>query len=309
MFEDLIRDGKRILDLHVHVGPEFLNRRYTIDSLASEGQREGFGFVAKNHFQPTTAWAARLAPRSSVPVIGSVVLNRGVGGIHVEAVRAALSGFKADPMNTKTDPGRFVVWMPTIHAEAHLACYGRKDISTDWGCAPEFQAEYPEGQGLTIWDSIGGGRIGPETRSVLEYIAEHDLVLATGHLSSDEAETLVREAAGAGVRRICITHPLFQATDMPLDIQKTLTELEGVYVELAYVNLAIDHLSPESYVEVIRRCGPENVVLSTDLGQVTQEPVAEGWRRFHSLLHERGVSDREFVRMAVDNPHRLVFGT
>jgi len=46
---------KPILNLHVHVGPEFIRRRYTIKSLAEEAQCESFGFVAKNHFQPTTA--------------------------------------------------------------------------------------------------------------------------------------------------------------------------------------------------------------------------------------------------------------
>jgi hypothetical protein len=308
MLDHLNRDGDGVLDLHVHVGPEFLNRRYTIESLAEEAQREGFGFVAKNHFQPTTAWAVRLAGRISVPVIGSIVLNRGVGGINPEAVRAALSGFKVDPTRTETEEGRFVVWMPTIHAEGHLAQYGRRDISTEWGCSPEYQAEYPIGEGLTVWERGSSSRLSSETRSVLDYIAAHDLVLATGHLRSNEVEALVDGAVSTGVRRICITHPLFQATAMPLEIQKALTALGGVYVELAYVNLAIDNLPIEHYMEVIRTVGTDHVVLSSDLGQVTQEPVTEGWNRFYRLLGERGLTDEEFARMAIENPRCLVLG-
>jgi Family of unknown function (DUF6282) len=47
-------DAKRVIDMHVHIGPEFLRRKYSATSLAEEARREGFGVVMKNHFQPTT---------------------------------------------------------------------------------------------------------------------------------------------------------------------------------------------------------------------------------------------------------------
>jgi len=111
---DKIRIDKPILDLHVHIGPEFLRRRYTIKSLAEEAQREFFGFAAKNHFQPTTAWAAMISNNYKIPIIGSITLNKSVGGINPEAVRAALSGFKTNPQKSKRESDRFIVWMPTI---------------------------------------------------------------------------------------------------------------------------------------------------------------------------------------------------
>ncbi len=40
------KTDRPILDLHVHVGPEFLTRRYDIETLAEEAQRE-----ATNIFQ------------------------------------------------------------------------------------------------------------------------------------------------------------------------------------------------------------------------------------------------------------------
>jgi hypothetical protein len=305
---DSLRTPRPILDLHVHVGPELLKRRYTVSSLAAEAEREGFGFVAKNHFQPTTAWTAMLRSRCSVPVIGSVALNHGVGGIGPEGIRAALSGCKSDPGQEDPDPGRFIVWMPTIHAEAHLAYFRRQDINVLWGCSPTYPRTYPAGGGLGVLDPEDPRRLHPAAQEVLRAIAERDLVLATGHLSATETGLLVREACRTGLNRIIVTHPLFQVTAMPLDRQVELGRSPGVFVELAYVNLAIDHLPIHSYVEVIRAVGPEHVILSTDLGQVDHEPVGEGWRKFYGLLRRHGVSDEEFVQMAVVNPHWLMLG-
>jgi hypothetical protein len=66
----------RVIDMHVHIGPEFLRRRYNAQSLAEEARREGFGVVMKNHFQPTTAQVSQLRRLDDeVALIGSVALN------------------------------------------------------------------------------------------------------------------------------------------------------------------------------------------------------------------------------------------
>jgi hypothetical protein len=305
---DELRIGDRpILDLHVHVGPEFLSRRYTIETLAEEANREYFGFAAKNHFQPTTAWASKIRLQYPFPIVGSVTLNKGVGGINPEAVRAALSGFKTNPQQVMKDPGRFIVWMPTIHAEAHLIHNRRKDILTEWGCSAEYPWTYPEGQGLTVFDQKNKNRLNRETRKVLEMIAREDLILATGHLAAEEVELLVKEALEIGVKRIIVTHPFYQATNMPLEKQIELSKLKGVFVEMAYVNLEIDKIPLDSYIELIKATGACNVFLSTDLGQPGYEPVGVGWKRFFSLLRGKGISEKEVIRMAIEIPYRIVF--
>ncbi len=302
---DLRMRERPVLDLHVHVGPELLSRRYTIETLAEEANREFFGFVAKNHFQPTTAWAARIRHQYGVPILGSITLNKGVGGINPEAVRTALSGFKTDPLQTERGKGRFIVWMPTIHAEAHLVHNRRRDIVSEWGCSIEYQRIYPEGEGLTVLDQKNRNRISNETREVLKIIATEDLILATGHLSSEEVELLVKEALNIGVTRIIVTHPFYQATHMPLEKQVELSQLQGVFIELAYVNLKFDKIPIESYVELIRATGPNPIILSTDLGQPSCEPVGLGWKHFFKLLSEKGVSENELACMAIENPHHL----
>jgi hypothetical protein len=85
--------GMRVIDMHVHIGPEFLQRRYSAEALAEEARREGFGVVMKNHFLPTTAQVSQLRrPGDEVAPIGSVALYFGCGGVDDHGVRAALSG-------------------------------------------------------------------------------------------------------------------------------------------------------------------------------------------------------------------------
>lgn len=305
MILNKIRTNKPILDLHVHVGPEFIPRRYSIKTLAEEAQREQFGFVAKNHFQPTTAWATMISANYKIPIIGSITLNKGVGGISHEAVRAALSGFKTNTQKTKREEGRFIVWMPTIHAEAHLNQYRRNDILTDWGSDVKDQSIYPVGEGLTVLDKRNKNILNKDTVKVLELIAKEDLILATGHLSSNEVELLVKEAFSIGIKRIIVTHPFFQATNMSIEKQTELSKLDGVFIELCYVNLSMDNIPIDLYIQLIERAGSENVILSTDLGQLFNETIVEGWQNYFRLLIKEGVSKDEFIQMAIENPHKI----
>ena len=50
------------------------------------------------------------------------------------------------------------------------------------------------------------GRPLPEVFPILETIKQHDMVLATGHLSAKESMALVDEARNLGIHRIVVTH-------------------------------------------------------------------------------------------------------
>jgi microsomal dipeptidase-like Zn-dependent dipeptidase len=105
-----------------------------------------------------------------------------------------------------------------------------------------------------------------------------------------------------------MTHPLFQATNQEVDTLVKLWRDYGAYTELAFVNIAMDHLSYEQYVQVIEAVGPEGVVLTTDLGQAMNTTVSDGWREYIAELKRRGVKDDAIAQMAVLNPHRILYG-
>jgi len=299
-------DDKLLIDMHVHVGPEYLRRRYTAEALVEEGRRAGFGAVMKNHFQPTTSWVSQaVRPDDKVKFAGAVVLNASVGGVDEDGVRAAMSGWKQDVRAPDPQRGGAVVWLPTLSAEAHLNLYNRREMPEVWGVKGKYSRYVPIGCGFRLDEKDEKVMAGVER--MLKAVAENDLVLATGHLNATETVALIRRAHAAGIRRILMTHPLFQATNQEVDVLVRMWREYGAYSELAFINIAMDHLTYEQYVEVVEAVGPEGVVLTTDLGQVMNTDVADGWRQYMPALKQRGVSEDDITRMSVLNPHRVLY--
>ncbi|HUG99634.1 MAG TPA: DUF6282 family protein [Gammaproteobacteria bacterium] len=297
---------KHLIDMHVHVGPEYLQRRYSAAALAEEGRREGFGAVMKNHFQPTTAWVSQVRrAEDKVALVGSVVLNFPVGGVDEHGVRAAMSGWKRDVRGADPERGGVVVWLPTLSAEAHLNLYNRREMPEMWGVKGKYSRYVPIGCGFRLDEKDEKVMAGVDR--MLKAVAENDLVLATGHLNSTETVALVKRAHAAGIRRILMTHPLFQATNQEIDTLVRLWRDYGAYSELAYTNIPMDHLSYEQYLQVIEAVGSEGVVLTTDLGQVMNASVGDGWRDYIAQLKKRGVSEDAVTQMSVLGPHRILF--
>lgn len=300
-------DGHGPIDMHVHIGPELLMRRYSPQSLAEEARREGIGVVMKNHFQPTTGWVSQLRrDDDTVPLIGSVALNYGAGGIDDHGVRAALSGWKRNTLQADPDPERFVVWMPTVCAEAHLMVTGRRDIMLEWGITEANSRVFAPGEGIRLLDD--SGKPVPGLKRALDIVARHDLVLASGHLSHDETILFARLAREAGVKRIVLTHPLFQSTELePATVAKLWRDY-GAYSELCFVNLAMDNLSIKQYVEIIEAVGPEGCILSSDVGQPFSPTVGDALREYFAELKKGGVREDDIARMSILNPRQLLFG-
>jgi hypothetical protein len=297
---------KRVIDMHVHIGPEYLRRKYSAASLAEEARREGFGVVMKNHFQPTTGQVSQLRrPDDEVALVGSVALNFNCGGVTDHGVRAALSGWKRDVTASDPDPERFVVWMPTMCCEAHLRLYNRRDISTDWGVKAEYTRFYAEGTGYTFDTGNPDKLAGMD--AALDLIKQHDLVLATGHFDREETLELVQRAHRKGIRRIIMTHPLFQATELDPETMARMWREYGAYSELCFVNLAMDHLTYEQYLSVIEAVGPEGVLLSSDVGQIFSPSVGDALREYFGEFRKRGIREDDIVQMSVLNPNRLLF--
>ncbi len=304
----LPRDGDRqVIDFHVHVGPEVLARRYDVVGLGDEAATEGFGAVLKHHSIATAPLAA-LARARGVLMAGGVVLNHGVGGFNPAAVDALAEANKARPGSASEDRVRAVVWMPTVHAESHLRRNARRDFVPAWGVDPAQCREFPPGRGLSIWE--GGpdepGPITPAVRAVLERIAAHDLVLATGHLSRGEVLALVDAALAAEVRRIVVTHAFYQATRLSIDDQAALAAHPAVHLEYCWSNVELDRIPLERYVDAIRAVGPAHALLSSDLGQPSTQTVAAGLTAFHESLVARGVPEDHVAEMMIANPYRLL---
>ena len=288
-------------DLHFHIGPEVIPRKFdalgTAQSLASGGMA---GAVLKNHYFSTVPFAKMAWDQGAENVWGSLVLNWYAGGLNPFAVRGSL-GLKAKGQSLFK-----VLWMPTVHAAAHLrvrASHGSQyDIPPEWtggelsgtpiSQVPPIDLRAPEAQ--------------KPLKEILRIAAGEGLILATGHVSRDEVFHLVPLARELGVEKIVLTHPIYETTELSIDDICQLSRLGGVYAEQSYALIPIDGQTPGTIARYIRGVGAEHTILSTDLGQASRQASGEGMELFRRLLAAEGISPAELDRMSVANPRKLL---
>ena len=285
-------------DLHVHSGPDVVTRLANdLDISRAFKSRHMAGYVIKSHYTPSAGRAA--LARAAVPgvdVIGALTLNAAVGGLNALAVEVAVR------------EGARIVWLPTVDAENQMAGKMPSRQSKTIETKPSHQARGDGVMNAPVRVVDEGGHVLPEAREVLETIARHDLVLATGHLSRDEIVSVVAEAWRVGVTRIIVTHPDSPSQRLSVEDQRTLAA-RGAYLERCFLTPHTGKVSWKIIIAAIRAVGPEHSVLSSDLGQLANPPVEDGLPLWVDRLLEAGFSEGEVHQMAVENPFRLVRGS
>jgi Family of unknown function (DUF6282) len=290
---ELVRGG---VDVHVHISPDVVERRIDDVGLARRCEEVGLaGFILKSHYTSTAERAAVV--RGVVPdiaALGALVLNRAIGGMNPLAVEIAAR------------EGARVVWMPTTDSLAEREHLAHQPPGANLPVWAKVQAEFA-GRGIesapvpTLGDD---GRLTPETRLVLEVIAEHGLVLATGHLGREEVFAIVAAARAAGVEHVVVTHPDFPAQDFSVEEQLELAGM-GAWIERCFTTPYTGKCSWEQWIEGTRAVGAQRTILSSDLGQVSNPPVEDGLPLMADRLLEAGFGEDDVRTMAVANTRRL----
>jgi Family of unknown function (DUF6282) len=283
-------------DLQVHVAPDVIARRIDDLDLAKEFLSVGLkGFVLKSHYFPTAERAAVVTKAvPGIKAFGAIVLNHSIGGINPVAVElAGRSGCR-------------VVWMPTVDAANETA--GRPGGTNKklpfWAQIQlELAATGINPPPMTVIDEEGN--LTSKTRSCLDLIKKHDMILATGHLGRREIVALVRTAKEIGLRKVVVTHAEFPSQSLSAEEQAELADM-GALIEHCFTTMHTGKASWQDLMDSIRVVGPERCLISTDLGQTINPPVAEGLAMFAQTLLDADFSPEEVSRMAVTNPSSLV---
>ena len=285
-------------DLHIHSAPDLLPRKMNDMEMAKRGAEAGMaGFAIKSHFFCTSERAelVNLQGIGSCRAIGAITLNRAVGGINPVAVEmAGRSGAK-------------IVWFPTCDAlneRAHVFDGNPNKKLPYWaqiliqmqeaGIAPE-----------PISILKDNGRLTDEAIGVIDVIAKHNMILATGHISHEECFELVKVAAERKVERIIVTHVDFPATFYTVEEQKQLAAY-GAYMEHCYTTWQTGKVDLAVSIEQIKAMGADRVILATDLGQATGKYPDEGLLEYATELVKAGMSEDDVRKMIVNNPTTLL---
>ena len=241
-----------------------------------------------------------------IEVVGGLILNAEVGGINPYAVFTSLTYGKG---------ARFVCLATDSSALMAQVLSGvpREEILAD-------PVRY-----VTPYEN---GRLKSEMYEILEMVAEHDIILETGHYAAKDHLHLIAEARRVGVKKILVTHAItapISGADwvMTEDDQKRAAD-SGAFIEFAWApythhrsyrarryatayaaqTLLADDVGRA--FDTIRAIGAERCVLSTDFGQLDEPQPVEGLRQFIFCLLDLGMSEGEIGAMVRDNPLSLL---
>lgn len=288
---------KGAYDLHVHSAPDVLPRKMDDIEMAKRIKESGMaGYAIKNHYFCTSERAEMLNKLySDCDAVGTITLNSSVGGINPTAVEmAARSGAK-------------LVWFPTCdsaHEIAHVFD-GNPNKKLPYWAQIIIQMKDAGIQAPVINILEEDGTLKKMVLDVLDIIARYDMILATGHVSHEEAFALVSEAKNRGVKKIVVTHVDFPTTYYTVEEQKRFVEM-GAVMEHCYTTWATGKVEFEVTKEMIREIGPANCILATDLGQKTALYPDEGLLEFAKCLYDDGFTAEDIRTMTVDNPRALL---
>jgi hypothetical protein len=272
-------DAARLLagsiDIHVHSDPDNVPRSIDGIEAAKLARSRGMrGIVLKNHYDPT-AGLAFLARKEApgLEVFGGVDLNLPVGGMNPAAV---------EHMTRVAGGWGRVVWMSTFDSEN--------------------QVRYSKENRPSVSVARDGALL-PETKAVISLIARHRLVLATGHVSAQEALMLLREARRQRVEHMVVTHAMNAPVLMDLSQMQEAAGL-GAFIEFVGGSLAAPTV--DRYADAIRKIRPEFCILSSDLGQKGNPLPADGFAAFLIALRDKGFAENELAMMSKQNPAKLL---
>lgn len=279
-------------DMHIHGGPDVVQRRQEIVEIAEEARDYGMaGLVFKDH-NNSTADRAKIAQKMvpEIGIFGGIVLNHAVGGFNIHAVDIAIK------MGVK------VVWMPSVDASYTILKVAVENV-TPW-LKPIVWLDNPD-QGLSVLGD--NGEILPVIKEILSLIRDGDVILDTCHLNAQESYKLVVEAKRMGLNKIVVTHPNCSVNLMSIAEQKEFVDT-GAYLSYAFLPCMpmFDGQKPTDIAKMIKEVGPERCILISDLGQIQNPTVVEGMRMYITHMLMAGLTEDEVRVMVKDNPQKLL---
>lgn len=282
------------IDLHCHSGPSVMPRYFTHYEAMQEASEAGLrALLIKDHYYSATPITEMLNKHFShlgVTLLSGVPLNNQTGGLNIFAVEHAIA------------LGARLVWMPTFASANHIR-HHKADANFSF---PKSTKKMLSPKPLTVIDE--SGQLLPEVLPILDMVAEHDVVLSSGHLHISEIWPLFEEAKKRGVQRMLCNHPSY-IIDATNDDIRRLAEM-GVYVEHSMCMFAEDSkfrfYEPETLRAMIQAAGVDKTILGSDLGQVGNPRMVDGFRSVVGICLDLGYSDEDVRKMVSTNAAALI---
>ncbi|MFP1892596.1 DUF6282 family protein [Lonsdalea quercina] len=255
-FVDYWASRLRFLDVHYHAGPDSYRRRCTAFEAGQQYAGAKGGVVLKSHLGSVSALATAMQALG-LPVFGSVVLNTLAGGLSLDTVKQALSQYQFDAAP------RLLVHLPTIVRTAHRSALSRT-------FANEYAREFSQ-HPLSITDN--DGKIRAELKALISFAQHHNIVISSGHTTKDQTLRLIEAVEKAGGCRLMLNQPANPISGFSARELAELGSYDWLYVEQCALTVYLGYQTEEDMYDVLS--GVNNVVYSSDLGQIEQPEVSQ----------------------------------
>ncbi len=285
---------KGAIDLHCHSGPSVMPRYFDHYEAMQEASEAGVrALLIKDHYYsvtPVTVMLNKHFSHLNVTLLSGVPLNNQSGGLNLYAVEHGIA------------LGAKLVWMPTFSSKNHIEQHKKGQTTNFPNSTKPMLAPTP----VHVVDDAG--KLLPEVLPILDAIADRDVVLSSGHLNISEIWPLFEEAKKRGVKRMICNHPTFVVGASLADITRLAGM--GVYIEHSMCMFAEDSkfrvFDPENLRGLIEAAGVDSTILGSDLGQVGNPRLVDGFLSVIEICLDLGYSEADVRKMVSTNAARLV---
>jgi hypothetical protein len=158
---------------------------------------------------------------------------------------------------------KIIVWLPTINSTSHLKFH-------DYEIPPEWWLSVTPTKSVDI-DVINmllnNWELNNNIKKVLNTISENEnIILATWHISKQEAKKVIDYAINIWIKNIILTHPIYSIFGYTIEEQKEIAK-KWVWLEMSAAIDYIDKISIKEIVEQIKTIWPKYFIISSDCWQ------------------------------------------
>lgn len=274
------------IDIHAHGGSEPFERIQLEDDILKDLTKAKMrAVVFKTWYTPSASRNALLQKYidqwaeenelTAPTVFGGITLNLSQGGLNANAVERCLKF-----------PNYKYVWLPMVDSYFH-----RKLVFNDM-----------TGSGIHLLD--GDGKVLPELMDIFKVIADHDLILASGHYPYAETSKVFEAAKKCGVKRMEAVHPAHIHSKTTIAQMKEYAS-EGIKMMLSGLGtlcFPLHESGPVYAARMIQEVGADHFVYGSDFGQIHNPPHVVGNRWMIQMLLAYGVKKEDIEKIFKINP-------
>ena len=275
------------LDIHYHTNPDLYYRFYDALTAGQLYQKLQGAVVLKSHLG-STALQATMAQQQGLPVFPSLVLNKIAGGIHYRNIIRALTEYHP------IIPSKLIVHFPTITGRKHESKLRRKKIQESLYAV----ASEPE----VISEK---GKLKPEVIDILKMANDYPIVLSSGHASKQEVYELIEACFQLNVSTLLLNQPANPLTGFSAEeLTKIAHTTPFLWIEQTALTYLLGYQSLQDFIQVL--CNVENVIYSSDLGQVSQLNVDQWVECSKQWFSDFKIPNKRKEAICLINPLKLL---